>query len=579
MDSEKIITLLNVIKKVENNLTKVVSYREYSNPKTEVMDYKEYIKKILGAKFDFTDFSLTELKSIIDSTNVKLRELNKNRQGNIKEINEFTDKLKILGETWFQKKTDEMNKYRRRYTEFLKNKYSQTPLPEIIKKPLLFLNIDSTLINQVIQAYKRKLITDDPSVLKTMDTVKTVIGNPEGIIFVNYDYLPESIKYPEFERSESIQTTPVYENKNMQEKMGKLITYLELYDINEIYNKLKINNEKVINTKVYDTIKKVLSGYITDYITIDTLNKYQKISIQRVSELLGINSQANTITESIDILTKQWPKEYTKGPVDFYGTDVFLKLMNVSDQLDFYDPILNRNYLALVTKYKPLEINAYRTPGILFDEKTGKYGNQAFNGMLYQVQFLDKDFSNGLPFTQEKVFMEKDPRTRKFVSIKRSIQKRGKYPYILRQIGTNQVGVTQEIWLEVPKGSVLLYTPNYDSCSRFTTQATCKGLGLNNSACEFKQGKCQANYSFGKIKIVLKKNTSGIRYSLKDPSPIRHRALDKRVLFEKKKKKVVLRKAAVAVKRRLVVLKVISKKNELNILTKDINYITNKYLK
>ena len=102
--------------------------------------------------------------------------------------------------------------------------------------------------------------------------------------------------------------------------------------------------------------------------------------------------------------------------------------------------------------------------------------------------------------------MEREPRTSTWIPVKKIVQKRGKYPFILRHIGTNQIGVTQEIWMEVPVGSVRLYNPGYDPCSRFKTENECRGPGLNNSLCVFKQGKCRAEYSFGKKIGTLSKD-------------------------------------------------------------------------
>jgi hypothetical protein len=214
----------------------------------------------------------------------------------------------------------------------------------------------------------------------------------------------------------------------------------------------------------------------------------------------------------------------------------------------------------------------------LFNELTGKFGEYAYDGNIYDVEMLDKDFATDQPIEQTKIIMEKDPRTALWVPVNKKTYKRGPYAWILRIIGTNEIDAPKEVWLEVPKGSVRLYTMDYDSCSRFNTMENCVGPGLNGTVCRYKNNACVSSMEFG-AKIKLKKNTSGIKYSFNDSQPKRRRAINQRIKFEKKKLKT-LRKAAVAFKRRLVVLRTFNKKNKKykKILTKDINYITDKYL-
>ena len=107
-----------------------------------------------------------------------------------------------------------------------------------------------------------------------------------------------------------------------------------------------------------------------------------------------------------------------------------------------------------------------------------------------------------------KTIKERDPRTGNWLDVPKTTYKRGPYAFILRYIGTNQIGRSQETWLEVPRGSVKLYTYDYDSCSRFKTKDTCVGPGLNDSTCVFQNGRCQADYS-KKYSFGKKKNKRG----------------------------------------------------------------------
>ena len=175
-----------------------------------------------------------------------------------------------------------------------------------------------------------------------------------------------------------------------------------------------------------------------------------------------------------------------------------------------------RNYETLVNKYRVKGVSEFRKPMILFNEAKGTFGTEATDGLLYQVEFLDKDHATGNPIPQTKIIMEKDPRTSKWLAVNKTTYKRGPYAFILRFIGTNQVSRAQEIWMEVPKGAVKMYTFDYDSCSRFKTELECNGPGLNNSTCVYQKGSCKADYTkpftFGKkSKKVKRRKASKIK--------------------------------------------------------------------
>jgi hypothetical protein len=258
---------------------------------------------------------------------------------------------------------------------------------------------------------------------------------------------------------------------------------------------------------LYQKIKQVLVSKINNYITGDypSINaKYQKIAITYIRNLLGITSNPNTLTQQIQLLVDNWPKVYIPQTqiVDFYETDLFYKMLETTSPFDFYNFMELRNYDILVDKNKVRGISEFRKPMILFNEAKGLFGESAYDGLLFQVEMLDKDPSTGLPIPQTKIIMEKDPRTGNWLPLNKKMYKRGPYSFIKRFIGTSQIGEVQEIWMEVPKGSVKMYTMEYDSCSRFRTKSECVGPGLNNSTCVFTNGKCVADYTkpflFGK---------------------------------------------------------------------------------
>jgi hypothetical protein len=203
-------------------------------------------------------------------------------------------------------------------------------------------------------------------------------------------------------------------------------------------------------------------------------------------------TQTNTLQERTSIITKKWPKNYTPQSEikDFWGHDLFGRLYNSRSPLDFYESMVIRNYNNLIKQFTPPGAVVFRRPAILFNEKNGKFGNDAYDGRVFEVQMLDKDFATQQPIVQTKIINEKDPRTGLWIPVNVKTEKRGHYPFILRHVGTNQVGESKEIWMEVPKGAVKMYTVDYDSCNRFTKQGECSGPGMNGLECRWLNKKC-----------------------------------------------------------------------------------------
>jgi len=432
-------------------------------------------------------------------------------QNVIKEINMLQQKINNLQTEWNTKNGAQLDLYKKRYINFLQQKYSSTPLPPVIfqEKILKYQNITFEIINELIQTFKRKLILDDSTLIKKLPVSKEVTKEWSGIIFANYDYLPEHITYPNTESSSWTITTDSYKYISDYAKKGKLITYLELYDLNELNNNTIINEQRIIEPILYQKIKKYLTGQINEFIISDyaSINiKYKKIAIRYLLNYFNNPIQADTLTELINSLVKNWPEIYVPQNeiVDFYGNDLFYKMIY---QNDFYDFMIKRNYQILVKNNTIKESGQFRRPMILFNESKGTFGEAARDGMVYPVEMLDKDPSTGLPIQQTKIIMEKDPRTGNWLPLNKKTYKRGSYAYILRYIGTSQIGTSQETWLEVPKGAVKLYTYDFDSCSN-KSELNCSGPGLNNSTCVFANGKCHADYtkpfSFGKKNKKLK---------------------------------------------------------------------------
>ena len=289
----------------------------------------------------------------------------------------------------------------------------------------------------------------------------------------------------------------------VEDKRGLLISYIELYDLNVLYSKQK----DVLKPELYNRIKRELLGIINQYTSssYETINaRYYKIAINTLLTAFGLSTEAENNNTLLQRLVNSWPKVYTSQNqfVDFYGEDLFYKLLQSKSPFGFYNTTEIRNYNSLVKQNTRAQSGEFTKPMILFNEAKGTFGNAASDGLVYQVQMLDKDPSTGVPIPQTETIMEKDPRTGKWLSVSKTVYRRGPYPFILRYIGTSQTGKSQESWLEVPLGSVKRYTYDYDSCSRFKTEEDCKGPGLNNSTCVFQNGKCKADYTkpftFGK---------------------------------------------------------------------------------
>jgi hypothetical protein len=366
---------------------------------------------------------------------------------------EFTEnKLKMLSKIQFEKVSAQIDNYKRRYISYLKNKYSNLELPSLPNKPKLFSDINKSLIKEVAQAYKRKLITDTVS---------------------------------------------------DQTKKNKLISLLELYDLNELNGNTIIDKLPVLDKTVYNLIKRKLEVYINEYTPASNISTYYKRALNELLTFFGLSTDLPTLTDKLDSLVANWPREYHPSPfTDFYGQDTFSILLESTEPIMFYDTKINNNFLKIIKENTPPGKSVFRKPAVLFDETTGKFGeNSAPTGKLFFIEYLDKDFSNGQPFNQYKTEMERDPRTGLFIPVNRITQKRGKFPFILRELGTKNVNETFKVWTEVPLGSIKYYSLNYDSCSRFKDLESCNaGRGLGNKECMYDTKLKVCKSKFGKKK-------------------------------------------------------------------------------
>lgn len=405
-----------------------------------------------------------------------------------KNIQESQEHLNVLNKKRVTFEIEKINNWRNNYKNMLERKFG--PKSNVPERPLTKIiypksNVNELTIGQLVQTVKRKIIKNE-----------------------------------------------------------KIHELLELYDLNELNNKttVKYNNEN-IRTFPKETIFKIKNYLIVEIEKINSSNfnlinnTSLELAINEVSKLIHIPQiKITTADAAIKYLTDNWPQTWN-GEVflDIYGENVFEKLLKINSPFDFYTNYYN--YSSLVKRFTPPDIPVYTKPRTMF------------NGVMYDVEYLDKDWGTGQPLNAYKQELQKNPRTGLFEVISKISKRRGKYPFILRNVRTEQEGKTKEIWTEVETGKVKYQVTNFGKKT--------------------------------KIKLVLKKNVKFV-YKLSDTPSKRHSQIHKRILAEKKKKKTTLRKAAVAFKRRLVVLRTYNKIKSPKayfILNSDINYISKKYLK
>jgi hypothetical protein len=463
------------VSKISDNEKKILSDKWYALPSNDNRSFNQFVRDLSKSEIDY---SLRQVESLLAIEQESLKNAKRNDKAEIQE------KINELFKIWKKKKDEELAIYKKKYTEYLQRKFGNIILPpprEIIMK---YSEIEEPMVFQLLQAYKRNLILKSPGLLKKMETVKQVKIESNIVIFADYDYLPDNIPYPV--KPDDIVfdvTVPEYFDRSDATKRGKLITILELYDLNDYYYSIK-----QIPLELYQRIKKKLISDTIEYID------FQSVNIPFLKKAMDYfdTTETNTLQDRTSIIRKKWPKNYIPQSEvkDFWGHDLFGTLYNSRNPLDFYQSMIIKNYNNLVKQFTPPGVLVFRKQGILFNEKNGKFGSEAYDGRVYEVQMLDKDFATQQPIVQTKIINEKDPRTGLWIPVNVKTEKRGHYPFILRKVGTNQVGESKEIWMEVPKGAVKLYTPDYDSCNRFTKQGECSGSGMNGLECKWINKKC-----------------------------------------------------------------------------------------
>ena len=301
-----------------------------------------------------------------------------------KEINNIIKNIKDLETVKHYKEGEEMNVYRKKYTESLKRQFKQLPpAPQSLPYKL-----KNDILNEIIQAYRRKLIVEH------------------------------------------------------QKQPYKILDLLELYDLNELNNTMVINDIKVIPIIIYNKIKDYLINELNKLINFEQLNKkYLFESIQTISQIMNIPITLTTAKNAIIELISKWKPNFN-GEIlmDFYGENLILKLTNTIDPYKFYKSI--KEYDAMVRKFTPEEERTYTRPKTLFQ------------GKWYDVHYLDKDWGTHQPLKQYKSELQKNGRTGQMEVVNKIVEKKGKYPFILRKLQSTTLGKTLDVWTEISPGLV-----------------------------------------------------------------------------------------------------------------------------
>jgi hypothetical protein len=339
-----------------------------------------------------------------------------------KKITTSNEKYNILKEILIKLKNKETNHYLVPIVNY------QIPVKKEIK-----ITRSPSLIKEVIQAYKRKLMID------------------------------------------ALQISQV--NKN------NLISLLELVDFNDI----SYNRNYLLQKKLFAEITHLLP---TGYIFQDFNTYYYNRSIELIAKYLNVPpNKLDKITSKISFIPGQ-----NKVILDYYGSDLIDKIYRIKFPENFYDSQIQKDFYQLNKKSQITIEPQYRRLKVLYDPYTGKFGKDALNGYLFEVEKLSKD-NNGKPLEDFTHYESIDPRTGQMIYEKVKIPVPGKFPFIKVPILTNKKGEKKYIWVGVKPELPKMYTNDYDSCSRFNNQEDCnKGKGLGNSNCVYDGKTCKANY-------------------------------------------------------------------------------------
>lgn len=376
-----------------------------------------------------------------------------------------------------------MKKYRVKINSSINNIQSDISKTEKYIETLQKARIDRRYLNvyrkDLMQKYFREKKVKQRSTTKPQRKYKSL--NYENILQVVYSLRRKLI-------------IDYFQDRN------KVIDLLEIIDLNELA--LKYNN---LSRDTYERIKR---NMLVRMEPVDFIGFFNQ-AVQLISEKLNI-----TLSKSGDViqqLLKNWPKEYIpqRELLDYYGEDVFLKLLNASSPYDFYDSKFRRTYDQLVTENtrKPPEVLTKLM--VIYNPNTKKFGKEeAADGYFFDVYRLEENPSTHVPIVIDSMTNVFNPRLGIDQMVPVKTEKPGKtYFFKLPIINPNDPTDTFR-WIKAKANVVGMYPLDYDTCTRFKDQENCnKGVGLGGEKCKYDLSDKKCKVAKNIIKKVRAKPT------------------------------------------------------------------------
>jgi len=373
-------------------------------------------------------------------------------------------------------------------------------------KPMIYINDLNKLHFYLIKQYKLDFIPGLPelnkSITQTSEKIEILEQNRvrverEQMEYYRKNYLSVLQKrYGQLPPKIYVKPPTLFYPKVDELIIGELVNLVKRTlmkaDINmELYDMNELNNKMTLTKKEGHTAYSKIQTYLKSSLGPELNNKrFLEKAILKVAEIMEIPIEITSYPNAIKELTKKWKKEF-HGEIfmSLYDENVFEKLLTVTSPFDFYNVL--GEYTALLQRFTPPDKPIYTKP------------RTTFNGQVYDVEFLDKDWGTGQPLKTYKREMVKNPRTQMFEIVDKISVRKGKFPFIKRTLRTEQEGVIKEIWQEIKPGLVryqILNSPEW-----VVKQSPAKQPGPV-------QIMVKPRSSFGKSKI----NNSKIKYKLND---------------------------------------------------------------
>ena len=466
----------------------------------DIQDILLYLKGEEPSKSpkNYSRMNLSDIRALISQEKNKIEELNRKRSILQKDIISWECPLSVKSDERRQWESllrqGDLNKIIK-YRKMLLKRYS---LPEDFRITLL--------IAKIIESNERldKLKSELPKAEARQENIFVAVDYPEVkkkeiTIIKPSDLINESIQsYKRRLMTDSLTVS--------QSDKNKVISLLELLDLNDISDKNAGLQKKLI-TDINLLLPK-------DYKFFDFNNFYYNASRESLKIYFKPYSlNYLDLAGNLPVLTSV---SYNNLK-DFYGEIIFDKLKRSKRPEDFYSQQIQREYINSMKRLKVNLLPEYRRLKVLYNPYTGKFGQEAQDGYLFDVEKLSIS-GDGKPLEDMIVHESIDPRTNQMVYEKVMVVVPGKHPFIKVPVLGNKR--ENYIWLAVRPELAKMYPTNYDTCSRFdNNSSSCtSGKGLGNSSCIFNEStkKCTTSYNlltnFGKSKTLpLKKVILGKR--------------------------------------------------------------------